>query len=80
MATFDPSESHKIITGFRQGFDIGYRGPITDVDTKNLSSALRQPLVMQTLIQNEVNKGRFFWSIPSKTFQSHEDQPYRICP
>ena len=66
LVSYDPSEAHKIITGFRQGFDIGYRGPITDVDTKNLSSALRQPLVMQTLIQNEVNKGRFFGGVHSQ--------------
>ena len=66
LVSYDPSEAHKTITGFRQGFDIGYRGPITDVDTKNLSSALRQPLVMQTLIQNEVNKGRFFGGVHSQ--------------
>ena len=68
LISYDPAEAQKIISGFKQGFDIGYRGPITDVETKNLTSALRQPHVMQTLIQNEVDQGRFLGPFQEKTF------------
>ena len=80
LISYDPAEAQKIISGFKQGFDIGYRGLITDVETKNLTSALRQPHVMQALIQNEVDKGRFLGPFQEKPFANMRINPIGFVP
>ena len=80
LISYDPAEAQKIISGFKQGFDIGYRGPITDLETKNLTSALRQPHVMQTLIQNEVDKGRFLGPFQEKPLANMRINPIGFVP
>ena len=80
LILFDPIEAEKITSGFRHGFDLGYSGPITNVVTKNLTSALRQPQIMQTLLQHEVNQGRFLGPFQEKPFHIMRINPIGFVP
>lgn len=51
---YDPVEHRDLINGFRQGFRIGYAGPIISNRPPNLQSAIDNPEIVEEKIQNEV--------------------------
>lgn len=48
----------RLLKGIRQGVSIGYEGPRSPTNTRNLSSAYQHPDVIEAELQKEVNSGR----------------------
>ena len=56
---FHHQNYHILDPGLRQGVDLGYTGPMSSSQHPNLPSAHSRPHIMATLVQKEVEKGRF---------------------
>ena len=70
---YDPAEIQLIIKGFREGFDIGYRGPTTGIrrTAPNLKLNVGSELELWNKVMKEVQLGRFagpFLDIPFTNF------------
>lgn len=52
-SNFDPDRSKQLVTGFQQGFDLGYRGP---TDRQDLSNNLKLRVGNNTELWNKVIK------------------------
>ena len=58
-----------LINGFRFGFDIGYRGPLTPGSTRNLLSAHSNPLPVTEALSKELVRGHTAGPFSSPHYQ-----------
>lgn len=61
-------ESNFIVNGFTSGFDIGFRGDISEHDVDNLLSAKQNPDIVEQKIKNEIEANRIKGPFKSKPF------------
>ena len=60
MTSYDPAETAFLVNGFRQGFDLGYRGPMQRRDTSNnIPFTVGDKFVLWEKVMKEVKLKRF---------------------
>ena len=78
---YDPILSARISSGFRHGFDLGFRGHAScNLQTSNLSSAKEHPLVVDKAIDEEIAAGRLMGPFHSPPFDRFQINPIGVVP
>ncbi|MEW8548012.1 MAG: reverse transcriptase domain-containing protein [Candidatus Thiodiazotropha sp.] len=69
-----------LISGFKQGFKLGYEGPRCYQTSPNLKSALDKPDIVFDKITSELQAGRISGPHQSKPFENFKVSPLGIVP
>ena len=79
---YDPEKTAKLVTGFKSGFDTGYRGPKNRRDTaKNIPiRGVGSPFDMWTKIMKEVKLGRYAGPFDSVPYTWYIQSPLGLVP
>ena len=77
---YDSSETKILVASFRQGFDLGYRGPVCNEAMNNLLSTRSRPEIMGQLLGNEVEKGRILGPFDRPPFTDFRVNPLGFVP
>ena len=75
-------ETHYIVNGFRFGFDLGYRGPVTRQDTaSNIPFwGIGSHLELWEKLMKEVKLGRYVGLFEDIPFKRYVQSPIRLVP
>ena len=76
----DTNLANFLIDGFCNGFSIGYNGPFTPGQCRNLLSARSQPAAVSSAIAKEVNRGHTAGPFESSPFASLHCSPLGAVP
>ncbi len=78
---FDPMLKHELISGFTNGFDIGFRGEVnSDTSVNNLRSTMGLEPVVSQEINKELLNGRIEGPFPVPPFEKFQLNPIGIVP
>lgn len=78
---YDDVKKCELISGFKEGFDIGYKGtPNSDIHVKNLKSALDNPEAVTSYIEDECKAGRVAGPFSSPPFPVFQINPIGLVP
>ena len=78
---YDPVCAHFLVDGFRNGFDLGYRGPIKRRSTaQNLPFRVGSPIEMWNKIIKEVKLGRCAGPYDQIPFDYYMQSPIGLVP
>ena len=81
LTDYDPILKAKLILGFSNGFDIGFRGyPNNDLSVKNLNTVNDHPNVVEASIAKEIAAGRIAGPFNKPPFQTFQLNPIGIVP
>ena len=81
LTGYDPILKTKLIIGFQQGFDLGFRGyPNNDLKVSNLKSVSDHPLVIDSAISKELAAKRIAGPFCKPPFNSFQINPIGIVP
>ena len=69
-----------LINGFRFGFDIGYRGPLTPGSTRNLLSAHSNPIPVTEALSKELVRGHTAGPFSSPPLPNFHCSPLGVVP
>ncbi len=69
-----------VITGFSQGFKLGYSGTPNNNIVRNATSVRDNMVITRQLVQKEIDKGRFAGPYSSPPFDSFQTSPLSIKP
>ena len=82
QTNYCPVKTEFIIQGFKDGFDIGYRGPIEGIKrySPNLKLNVGSPVVLWNKIMKEVRLKRFAGPFDKVPFDSFIQSPVGLVP
>ena len=81
MTDYDPILTAKLIKGFKQGFDLGYRGyPDNNLNISNLTSSKDHPTVINKTISKELAAGRIVGPFKQLPFDNFQINPIGVVP
>ena len=75
LTGYDVALTSQIVTGFRTGFEVGYKGALPPVQSVNLKSALDQPAVVDKKLEKELELKRIAGPFPHPPFPSFRTSP-----
>ena len=71
---------HYLISGLKEGFRLGYEGPVREFISPNAKSASEYSNIVDTYIETEVAEGRIAGPFESQPFPSFRTNPLGIVP
>ena len=78
---YDPGEIAFIADGFRNGFDIGYRGPpVVQLTSQNLKLRVGSEVILWNKIMKEVRLKRFAGPFEELPFDTYIQSPVGLVP
>ena len=81
LENYDPFAKAYLLSGFKYGFDIGFRGePNNDINVKNLLSTKKFPLIVSDAIAKEVKAGRLSGPFSHPPFPKFQISPIGVVP
>ena len=81
MTDYDPILKTKLINGFKNGFDLGYRGiPNNDLNVSNLSSVKDNTSIIDAAISKELTAKRISGPFKYPPFKNFQINPIGIVP
>lgn len=81
LKDYDPVLADTLVTGFRSGFDIGFRGSCAaNKQVKNLVSSAAYPKAVNCHIDDELSKGRFCGPFSEPPFPFLHISPIGVVP
>ena len=80
-SNYDKTKTNKLVQGFTNGFDLGYRGPLQRQDTSaNLPFRVGTPVDMWNKIMKEVKLGRYAGPYEKVPYESYVQSPIGLVP
>lgn len=76
---FDFNSFNYLTDGFKFGFDIGFRGSVTQHEVNNLLSARSKPEVVEGKVKKELEGNRFVGSFREKPFKLMQLSPLGLA-
>lgn len=76
---FDFNSFNYLIDGFKFGFDIGFRGSVTQHEVSNLLSARSKPEVVEGKVKKELEGNRFVGPFREKPFKLMQLSPLGLA-
>ena len=81
LSNYDPILRKSLVLGFREGFDIGFRGEVNcDPSVKNLKSTNELKSAVSEALAKEVLDGRIAGPFPRPPFPAFQLNPIGIVP
>ena len=79
---YDPEETRFIANGFRNGFDIGYRGEIENIQrvAPNLKLTVGNKTVLWNMLMKEVKAGHYVGPFKKPPFKNFIQSPMGLVP
>jgi len=77
---YDPSTADFLVSGFLRGFSINFKGSISETVSKNLSSALEQPDVVDVKLTKEIEASRIAGPFDRVPFPEFRVSPLGVVP
>ena len=77
---YDRDKAQYLISGFRQGFHLHYKGTRKNRDCKNLKSTHQHPEVFKQKVQKEVELGRYIGPFKSPPIPNLQCSPLGLVP
>ena len=71
---------HTLVQGFKEGFQVGYEGPVVYSPTPNLPSAMLQPEIVDQKLDKECKLGRLAGPFSFIPFQNLKISPIGLVP
>ena len=80
LVHYDRTLSNYIVSGLKNGFDLGYTGPDLSVFWRNLKSAYVHPDRVNAYLMNEISLGRIMGPFDNPPFRIFRCSPLGIVP
>ena len=81
QCNFDPVEKDYLCDGFRNGFDLGYCGPINRKDSsQNLPFTVGNPMELWNKVMNEVEVGCYAGPFKEISYHNFVQSPIGLVP
>ena len=79
---YDPVETQFIFNGFKNGFDLGYRGPTENIQrvAPNLKFRIGNPTMLWNRVMKEVKLKRYAGPFQKPPFQNFIQSPIGLVP
>ncbi|CAB4027902.1 Cortactin-binding 2, partial [Paramuricea clavata] len=80
LSGYEPSIINTLISGFSFGFPLNYQGDIKSIESKNLTSALQYPKIVDMKLDKELAANRLAGPFSSPPFNSFCVSPLGLVP